>query len=180
MPWRGASARRLAALHDVPMSALRYRFDAYELDAPARELRTARGPVALPPKSFDCLVYLLERRERAVGRDELISAVWGRIDVSDALLGQTLARARRAVGDTGEEQRVIRTVARFGYHWVAPVEIIGDDALPGAVAAGPVTGRDAEDPRGPPGTVLRTRGHGGLRFPDFAQGVVTWTGELTL
>ena len=138
MPWRGASARRLAALHDVPMSALRYRFDAYELDAPARELRTARGPVALPPKSFDCLVYLLERRERAVGRDELISAVWGRIDVSDALLGQTLARARRAVGDTGEEQRVIRTVARFGYHWVAPVEIIGDDALPGAVAAGPV------------------------------------------
>jgi len=138
MPWRGAHARRLAALHDVTMSALRYRFDDYELDAPARELRTARGPVALPPKSFDCLVYLLERRERAVGRDELISAVWGRVDVSDALLGQTLARARRAVGDTGEDQRVIRTVARFGYHWVAPVEIVGDDASPAAVAAGSV------------------------------------------
>ncbi len=111
------------------MSARRYRFDDYELDAQARELRDARGAVAVPPKSFDCLVYLLERRDRAVGRDELISAVWGRVDVSDALLGQTLARARRAVGDTGEEQRMIRTVARFGYHWVAPVVDVSD-ALP--------------------------------------------------
>jgi DNA-binding winged helix-turn-helix (wHTH) protein/tetratricopeptide (TPR) repeat protein len=159
MPWRGASARRLAALHDVPMSALRYRFDDYELDAPARELRTARGPVALPPKSFDCLVYLLERRERAVGRDELISAVWGRVDVSDALLGQTLARARRAVGDTGEEQRVIRTVARFGYHWVAPVEIVGNDAVPGAVAAGPIEQIEQAAERAVPGP-------GAARAPD--------------
>src|SRR5689334_2787646 len=120
------------------MSARYYRFEGFELDAAARELRGADGPVALPLKSFDCLVYLLERRERAVGRDELISAVWGRVDVSDALLGQTLARARRAVGDTGEDQRVIRTVARFGYHWVAPVEIVVDDALPGATHAAPV------------------------------------------
>jgi DNA-binding winged helix-turn-helix (wHTH) protein len=163
MPWRGASARRLAALHDVPMSALRYRFDDYELDAPARELRTARGPVALPPKSFDCLVYLLERRERAVGRDELISAVWGRVDVSDALLGQTLARARRAVGDTGEEQRVIRTVARFGYHWVAPVEIVGNDAVPGAVAAGPIEQIEQAAERAVPGP-------GAARAPDAVAG----------
>jgi DNA-binding winged helix-turn-helix (wHTH) protein/tetratricopeptide (TPR) repeat protein len=110
------------------MSARHYRFEGFELDARSRELRDANGAVSLPLKSFDCLVYLLERRERAVGRDELISAVWGRVDVSDALLGQTLARARRAVGDTGEEQHVIRTVARFGYHWVAPILVIDDDA----------------------------------------------------
>ncbi|RYD14854.1 MAG: hypothetical protein EOP90_11355 [Lysobacteraceae bacterium] len=103
------------------MSPRRFRFNDFELDALARELRSGGDAVALPLKSFECLVYLLEHRERAVGRDELISAVWGRIDVSDALLGQTLARARRAVGDTGDEQRVIRTVPRFGYHWVAPV-----------------------------------------------------------
>jgi len=136
------------------MSARRYRFEGYELDPAARELRDARGPVAVAPKSFDCLVYLLERRERAVGRDELISAVWGRIDVSDALLGQTLARARRAVGDTGEDQRVIRTVARFGYHWVAPVDVVAagvDEAPSGdAVAAGaPVAPAPAVGPAQP-------------------------------
>ena len=127
------------------MSARRYHFGVYALDAPARELRDAQGPVALPPKSFDCLVYLLERRERAVGRDELISAVWGRVDVSDALLGQTLARARRAVGDTGEEQRVIRTVARFGYHWVAPVTVV-DEAAASPDLAAPPAERAADDP----------------------------------
>lgn len=120
------------------MSARHYRFGDYELDASSRELRDANGPVALPLKSFDCLVYLLERRQRAVGRDELISAVWGRADVSDALLGQTLARARRAIGDTGEEQRFIRTVARFGYHWVAPVAIVEPLAM--AIATEPPAG----------------------------------------
>ena len=112
------------------MATRHYRFAGYELDALARELRRSGEPVAVPLKSFECLVYLLEHSERAVGRDELISAVWGRIDVSDALLGQTLARARRAVGDTGDEQRVIRTVPRFGYHWVAPVVVIENDAEP--------------------------------------------------
>lgn len=119
------------------MSARHYRFGDFELDASSRELRDANGPVALPLKSFDCIVYLLERRERAVGRDELISAVWGRADVSDALLGQTLARARRAIGDTGEEQRFIRTVARFGYHWVAPVAIVEAMAMAVAIATDP-------------------------------------------
>ncbi|MFC4820875.1 winged helix-turn-helix domain-containing protein [Dokdonella ginsengisoli] len=115
------------------MASQYYRFDRFELDALSRELRHDGSAVALPLKSFDCLVYLLERRDRAVGRDELISAVWGRVDVSDALLGQTLARARRAVDDSGGEQRVIRTVPRFGYRWVAPVEVI-DAAPPVAVA----------------------------------------------
>ena len=134
------------------MSARHYRFGDFELDPASRELRDADGPVALPLKSFDCLVYLLERRERAVGRDELISAVWGRGDVSDALLGQTLARARRAIGDTGEEQRFIRTVARFGYHWVAPVDVIDDAASaraaapPEARAGDPVAATDAAPP----------------------------------
>lgn len=98
-----------------------YRFGDHELHPHSRELRWRGAPVSLPLKSFDCLVYLIERSQRAVGRDELISAVWGRADVSDALLGQTLARARRAVGDSGEAQSVIRTVPGFGYQWVAPV-----------------------------------------------------------
>jgi len=99
-----------------------YRFGEFELDPAARELRREGGRVSLPPKSFDCLVYLISHRERAVGRDELIAAVWGRVDITDTVVSQTMLRARKALGDSGESaQRMVRTVPRFGYHWVAPV-----------------------------------------------------------
>lgn len=100
-----------------------YRFGDYRIDPSARELQHAGGLVVLSPKVFDSLAYLIEHRDRAVGRDELIAAVWGKADVSDTLLGQTVLKARRAVGDTGNEQNAIRTVPRFGYRWVAPIAI---------------------------------------------------------
>ncbi len=99
-----------------------HRFAGCSVDPAARELRRDGELVTLSPKVFDCLAYLIEHRERAVGRDELIAAVWGRTDVSDTLLGQTVLKARRAVGDIGNEQRMIRTVPRFGYRWVAPLQ----------------------------------------------------------
>lgn len=68
---------------------------------------------------FDCLAYLLERRQRAVGRDELVAAVWGKVEITDTLLGQTIMKARRAIGDSASEQNAIRTIPRFGYAWVA-------------------------------------------------------------
>lgn len=114
------------------MSRQVYRFGDYCLDPSAHELTHRGARVSLPPKSFECLAYLLEQRERTVGRDELISAVWGRADVADTVVAQTLLRARRAVGDTGGEQAVVRTVPRFGYRWVAAVELVAapppDDA----------------------------------------------------
>lgn len=103
-----------------------YRFGEYCLDPQARELRLGDERLVLPASAFDCLVYLVEHRERAVGRDELIAAVWGRVDVSEKLLGQTIVRIRRAFGDTGNEQHSVRTVARFGYRWVALTQV--DDA----------------------------------------------------
>lgn len=113
------------------MTIHEYHFGEYRLAPAARELWHAGQLAALPPKSLDCLTYLVEHRERAVGRDELISAVWGRADVSDDVLAQTLLRARRAVGDTGNEQRAIRTVPRFGYRWVLAVDdIVVASALP--------------------------------------------------
>lgn len=114
----------------APMTPAIYRFGDFQIDLAARELYRAGLPVALPPKSFDCLGYLIAHRERAVGRDELISAVWGRVDVNDALLAQTLLRARRAVGDAGSRQDAIRTVPRFGYRWIAPVDAVTDAAVP--------------------------------------------------
>jgi DNA-binding winged helix-turn-helix (wHTH) protein len=104
--------------------ALSYRFGDFHLDPATRELWRGDAPVAVPPRAFDCIVYLLEHRERAVGRDELIAAVWGRTETGDGTLGQTILAARRALDDTGKEQHAIRTVFRFGYHWVAPVDAV--------------------------------------------------------
>ncbi len=100
----------------------KYRFGMFELDAASRELFRNGELVALPPKSFECLAYLIANRDRAVGRDELIAAVWGRVEVSDAVVAQTLLRARKALDDTAGKQSLIRTVPRFGYQWVAPVQ----------------------------------------------------------
>lgn len=81
------------------------------------------------------MVYLVEHRDRAVGRDELIAAVWGSVDTSDSVLGQTILHARKALGDTGKEQVAIRTVPRFGYQWVMPlVESADAITAPTAVA----------------------------------------------
>lgn len=115
------------------MSASSYRFGRFRLDPRSRELWAGDELVGIPPKSFDCLAYLIEHRDRAVGRDELISAVWGSTDVSDHSLAQTLLRARQVLGDTGTERTMIRTVPRFGHRWVAATESV--DALAATTAA---------------------------------------------
>lgn len=106
------------------MRLVRYRFGAFVLDPAARELTRNGERIALPLKSLECVAYLLEHRQRAVGRDELVSAVWGRADVSDTVITQTLRRARKALDDAGDRQTVIRTVPGFGYRWVAEVDEI--------------------------------------------------------
>ena len=98
------------------------RFGAFELDPAARELRRDGERLELPSSAFDGLVYLIRHRDRAVGRDELMAAIWGRADVADSLLGQTLVRLRRTLGDSGDTQQWIRTVPRFGYRWIGAVE----------------------------------------------------------
>jgi len=110
-----------------------YRFAGILIDPLARELRRHGDLVALSPKVFDCLVYLIEHRDRAVGRDELIAAIWGKVDVTDTLLGQTLLKARRTVGDDGSGQQAIRTIPRFGYRWVGEISIEAQAAPPTAV-----------------------------------------------
>lgn len=116
---------------------LKYLFGEFELNPASRELLRNGQQVALRPKSLECLVYLIEHRDRAVGRDELISAVWGRVDVGDTVVAQTLLRARKALDDTGNQQGMIRTVPRFGYQWVLPVQeqALSQDAAPGESVA---------------------------------------------
>lgn len=121
----------MPAAYDPSMSAPTYRFGGFRVDPATRRLWKGEDSVALRPKVFDCIVYLIEHRDRAVGRDELISAVWGKIDISDGVLGQTILQARRSLDDTGKEQTTVRTVQGFGYHWVAKVDIVA--AEPSAV-----------------------------------------------
>src|SRR3569833_1173898 len=106
-----------------------YRFDDFTLNPATRELHRNGELVPLPARAFDCLAYLIEHRDRAVGRDELISAVWGRVEISNALLGHTIVRVRRCFGEANNDQHAIRTVPRFGYRWVLPVEEIVSEQM---------------------------------------------------
>ena len=134
-PRRAEGAK--GAMPHSPDSPLRYRFGLNVLDVARRELLRDGVPQALPARAFDCLLCLIEHRDRAVGRDELVRAVFGRRDASDAQLAQIVLRARRAIGDDGQEQRAIRTVPRFGFRWAADVEVIETRREPSAPVSAP-------------------------------------------
>jgi DNA-binding winged helix-turn-helix (wHTH) protein/tetratricopeptide (TPR) repeat protein len=116
----------------MSMTAQSYIFGRFRVFVATRELRDGDALVELPARAFDCLVYLIEHRDRAVGRDELIAAVWGRADVSEALLNHTILKIRRAIGGGGQEP--IRTVPRFGYRWTGIVTIETSAQSPGEEA----------------------------------------------
>ena len=97
---------------------MRYCFEAYALDPGTRELRRGSDLVPIEPQVFDLLVFLIENRDRVVSKDDLIEAVWqGRI-VSESTLTSRINAARKALGDSGDEQALIRTVARKGFRFV--------------------------------------------------------------
>lgn len=112
-----------------------YRFDRHELVPESRRLRADGRDVVVGLRVFDVVAYLVENRHRAVGRDELIAAVWGRSDAGEALLAQAVLKARRLFGDNGEVQHHIRTIPRFGYQWVAPTSRVDADDGPAPAAA---------------------------------------------
>jgi len=104
-----------------------YRFRNFRLDPQGRELSRDGQGIVLPASSIDCLIYLIENRERSVGRDELAAAVWGRVNVSEVSVNHAIMRLRRALGDTGNEQTFIRTLPRVGYRWIG--ESIAQDLI---------------------------------------------------
>jgi TolB-like protein/Tfp pilus assembly protein PilF len=73
------------------------------------------------PQVFDLLVYLVENRDRVVNKDDLLASVWGGRIVSDSTLTSRINAARKAIGDSGEEQKLIRTIARKGFRFVGEV-----------------------------------------------------------
>ena len=98
-----------------------YLFDGYSLDPALRELRRGADLVALEPQVFDLLLYLIRNRERVVSKDDILGAVWNGRIVSESALTSRLTAVRHAVGDSGEEQRLIRTIPRKGLRFVGEV-----------------------------------------------------------
>ena len=101
---------------------MRYLFEEYAFDTDRRELHRGADVVSIAPQVFDLLDYLIRNRERLVSKDELISAVWNGRIVSDAALTTRLNAARNAIGDTGEKQRLIKTLPRKGFRFVGTVQ----------------------------------------------------------
>jgi TolB-like protein len=122
-----------------------YSFSDHALDTDRRELRRGSVAVAVEPQVFDLLVYLLLNRDRVVSKDDLIAAVWGGRIVSDSTLTSRINAARKAIGDSGEQQKLIRTIARKGLRFVGPVGVHpngGQPDLSGAFPAPPDDDRD--------------------------------------
>jgi TolB-like protein len=94
----------------------------YTFDSCRRELRRGAELVPITPQVFDLLDYLIRNRERVVNKDDLISAVWNGRIVSDAALTTRLNAARTAIGDSGEKQRLIKTLPRKGFRFVGAVQ----------------------------------------------------------
>jgi TolB-like protein len=100
---------------------LRYVFEDCALDTDRRELRRGTVVVAVEPQVFDLLVHLIRHRDRVVSNDDLLASIWhGRI-VSESALFNRINAARCAIGDTGEQQRLIKTLPRKGLRFVGDV-----------------------------------------------------------
>jgi TolB-like protein len=123
---------------------VQFLFADHVLDAGRRELLRGAEPVAVEPQVFDLLLYLLQNGDRVVSKDDLIASVWGGRIVSDSTLTSRINAARKAVGDSGENQRLIRTIARKGFRFVGDVRTQPDGAQ--AVPAADRPGDEIPEP----------------------------------
>ncbi len=129
---------------------MQFLFGDHVLDTDRRELRRSGALIAVEPQVFDLIVYLVRNRERVVSKDDLIATVWNGRIVSESTLTSRINAARKAIGDNGREQRLIRTAARKGLRFVGQVreQAEPDDGAP--QAGQPQVGVRAAEPLPPP------------------------------
>ena len=113
-----------------------FRFFEFELITARREIVRDGESLPVEPKVYDLLLYLLENAERAVNKDELQDAIWPNVIVTESALTRCIMKARRLVGDDSKNQRVIGTVAKKGYRFIALVEELEQDQLNSAELQG--------------------------------------------
>jgi TolB-like protein/cytochrome c-type biogenesis protein CcmH/NrfG len=122
---------------------LKFRFSDFEINIARQELRRAGAIVHIEPQVFDLLVLLVRNRDRIVRKDELIDAIWQGRAVSEATISSRISAARRVLGDSGNDQSLIRTLHKRGFRFVGDVD--EDSSVPAAVAIekGPPRAADA-------------------------------------
>ena len=107
-----------------------FRFSDYILDTSRRELRCGDQSIEVEPQVLDLLIYLMQNHDRVVSKDDLIASVWGGRIVSDTTLTSRIYAARRAIGDSGRNQSLIRTIARKGLRFIGEVSMTRYMACP--------------------------------------------------
>ncbi|HEX2150465.1 MAG TPA: winged helix-turn-helix domain-containing protein [Stellaceae bacterium] len=112
-----------------------FHFEDFLLDPDRRELRRAGALIAVEPQVFDLIEYLVRHRERVVTKDELLDTIWNGRAVSESTLTSRINAARRALDDSGDEQRLIRTVARKGFRFVGAVRDVQGETAPASGSA---------------------------------------------
>jgi len=105
-------------------------FGDHRLDIKRRELRRGTELIDLEPKVFDLLAFLVQNRDRVVSKDDLLREVWGGLIVSESALTTRINAVRRALGDDGTAQRLVRTFNRKGIRFVGEATEISDPAAP--------------------------------------------------
>jgi TolB-like protein len=100
---------------------VQFRFGDQRIDTERRELRRNGALVALEPQVFDLLVYLVQNHGRVVSKEDLFQSVWGGRILSESALTSRITAVRKAIGDDGEAQRLIRTVPRKGLRFIGEV-----------------------------------------------------------
>ena len=115
--------------------SLRFLFQNCSLDPVRRELFREGEPILVEPKIFDLLVYLVENRERVVTKDDLVADIWSGRIVSDSALTSAINGARKAIGDSGQKQLLVRTIARKGFRFVGMVTVSSESGR-GRAASG--------------------------------------------
>jgi TolB-like protein/cytochrome c-type biogenesis protein CcmH/NrfG len=109
---------------------MQFHFNNHVLDAGLRELSRSGQAIAIEPQVFDLLIYLVENRDHVVTKDDLIESIWGGRIVSESTLTSRINAARKAVGDTGKDQILIRTIARKGFRFVGDVSVSSTQVAP--------------------------------------------------
>ena len=101
--------------------AVYFHFSNYVLDTGRRELRCGDQSIEVEPQVLDLLIYLMQNNDRVITKDDLIDSVWGGRIVSDTTLTSRIYAARRAIGDSGRDQKLIRTIQRKGLRFIGAV-----------------------------------------------------------
>jgi TolB-like protein len=112
------------------MLTLQFAFDDFVLNQDRRELTLRGQAVAIGPQVFDLLLLFVSNPDRVVSKDELLEGVWSGRIVSESTITSHINAVRKAIGDTGEEQRLVRTVARKGYRFVGQVRVDDNGQAP--------------------------------------------------